>query len=94
MCMFSGAAVATNGYFTHGVGAESKAMAGTGIGSNERLGPISVASNPALGVFASDGWEVGVSFFSPRRSFVTTASGNNGFGGTFSLAAGESDSSS
>ncbi len=31
MCMFSGAALATNGYFTHGVGSESKGMAGTGI---------------------------------------------------------------
>ena len=91
---FSSVALATNGYFTLGVGAESKAMAGTGVGSNAHLGPIIVASNPALAVFASGGWEIGAAFFSPRRSYETTASGNNGFGGTFSLSAGIFDSSS
>ena len=30
----SGPALATNGYFTHGVGTESKGMAGSGVGSN------------------------------------------------------------
>lgn len=91
---FSGLALATNGYFTHGVGAESKGMAGTGIGSNEQMGPIIVASNPALAMFADDGWEAGISFFSPRRSYSATASGNNGTGGTFSLGEGSFDSSS
>jgi maltoporin len=32
---FSSAAMATNGYFTHGVGTESKAMGGSGVGSSE-----------------------------------------------------------
>ena len=32
----SGAALATNGYFTHGVGTESKGMAGTGVASRNR----------------------------------------------------------
>ncbi len=41
--ILSGAAMATNGYFTHGVGTESKGMAGTGIGSNAAGGPITVA---------------------------------------------------
>ena len=54
MIAFSSVASATNGYFTHGVGAESKAMAGTGIGSNAQMGPIIAASNPALAVFAKD----------------------------------------
>ena len=68
----SSAAFATNGYFTHGVGTESKGMAGTGIGSNAMSGPIIVASNPALAVFADDAWEVGVGIFSPRRSYSVT----------------------
>ena len=34
----SGAAMATNGYFTHGVGTESKGMAGSGVGSGSGLG--------------------------------------------------------
>lgn len=94
----SGAALATNGYFTHGVGAESKGMAGTGIGSDGFNGPIIVASNPALGVFADDSWEAGLSFFSPRRSYSASQSQLNGaiVNGvpTFAIGAGSFDSSS
>ena len=74
----SSPALATNGYFTHGVGAESKGMAGTGIGSNADMGTIMTASNPALGVFVSDSWEAGLSFFSPRRSYEASAQSSNG----------------
>ena len=96
-------AFATNGYFTHGVGAESKGMAGTGIGSNANMGTIMTASNPALGVFAGDSWEAGLSLFSPRRSYEASAQSSNGApidvgGGVFlpthSIAPGEVDSSS
>jgi long-chain fatty acid transport protein len=94
----SSGALATNGYFTHGVGAESKGMAGTGVGSSAFSGPIIVASNPALGVFASDSWEAGLSIFSPRRSYVASPSQVNGeiIGGvpTFTVGEGEIDSSS
>ena len=90
----SGAAMATNGYFTHGVGTESKGMAGTGIGSNSANGPIIVASNPALGAFASDSWEVGLSAFSPMRSYSVDTPGLQGQFGAFSLGAGSYDSSS
>jgi long-chain fatty acid transport protein len=65
----SSAALATNGYFTHGVGTQSKGMAGTGIGSNANMGAVMSVSNPALGVFAGDRWEAGISVFSPRRSY-------------------------
>ena len=74
MFVFSGAALATNGYFTHGVGAQSKGMAGTGVGSNADMGAIMSASNPALGVFVEDRWEAGLSFFSPRRSYTASDS--------------------
>jgi len=94
MVAFSGAAMATNGYFTHGVGTESKGMAGTGIGSDAANGPIIVASNPALGVFASDSWEVGLSAFSPMRSVEIGPSFAQGQGGAFSLGGGSYDSSS
>ena len=92
--VFSGAAMATNGYFTHGVGAQSKAMAGTGIGSNANMGPIISASNPALGVFQGDDWEVGLSIFSPRRSYTASTQSSGGQGGSFSLTPGTIDSSS
>jgi len=75
---FSGAALATNGYFTHGVGTQSKGMAGTGVGSNADMGTIMSASNPALGVFVDDRWEAGLSFFSPRRSYTAGPSTLNG----------------
>jgi len=90
----SGAAMATNGYFTHGVGTESKGMAGTGVGSNAAHGPIIVASNPALGVFAEDNWEVGLSAFSPMRDYEATQSFVQGNFGAFSIGAGKFESSS
>ncbi|MDH3849147.1 MAG: hypothetical protein OEV05_15275, partial [Gammaproteobacteria bacterium] len=99
----SGAAFATNGYFTHGVGTQSKGMAGTGVGSNADMGAIMSASNPALGVFVSDQWEAGLSIFSPRRSYVASESQLNGNlvplpgGGFFpshTITPGEIDSSS
>ncbi len=57
---YSSGAMATNGYFTHGVGTESKGMAGTGVGSNGSTAAIMSVSNPALGVFADDRWEAGL----------------------------------
>ena len=93
---FSGAALATNGYFTHGVGTESKAMGGTGVGSSENMGAISAATNPALTVFSDDKWQVGLSVFSPMRSYTTSSSLANGQCSNgqcaFTLSAGKYDS--
>ncbi len=75
---FGNSAIATNGYFTHGVGTQSKGMAGTGVGSSADMGAIMSASNPALAVFTDDRWEVGLSLFSPRRSYVASESQLNG----------------
>lgn len=103
MFVFSGSALATNGYFTHGVGTQSKGMAGTGIGSNADMGAIMSASNPALGVFVDDNWEAGLSIFSPRRSYTASSSQLNGtlidLGGgnflpSFTMTPGKVDSSS
>jgi long-chain fatty acid transport protein len=90
----SGSATATNGYFTHGVGTESKGMAGTGIGSDAAKGSIIGASNPALAVHAEDGWEVGLALFSPMRSFTAGPSLAQGQGGAFTISEGSFDSSS
>lgn len=75
---FSSAAMATNGYFTHGVGTTSKGMAGTGVGSNADMGAIMSPVNPALGVFTDDSWEVGLAIFSPLRSYTASSSQLNG----------------
>lgn len=89
---FSSAAMATNGYFTHGVGTDSKAMAGTGVGSSENFGGIAAASNPALTVFSDEKWQAGFGIFSPRRSYTTSSSLANGNGGAFTLSEGSYDS--
>ena len=89
--VFSSAAMATNGYFTHGVGPESKAMGGSGAGSRENLGAIGAATNPALSVFSDDKWQIGLSVFSPSRTYKTTG-GLGGQSGTFTLSNGEYDS--
>ena len=90
----SSAALATNGYFTHGVGAESKGMAGTGVGSNAAQGPIISATNPALSVFADDKWEVGLGIFSPMRSYTASPSIVDGSFGAFTIGEGSFDSGS
>lgn len=94
LTMLSGAASATNGYFTHGVGTESKGMAGSGVGSDAASGPIIGASNPALAVFAEDGWEIGLALFSPMRSYEAGPSLAMGSGGAFTIGPGKFDSSS
>ena len=89
---FSSAAMATNGYFTHGVGTESKGMAGSGVGSPSNMGGIAAATNPALAVFADEKWQVGFSVFSPMRSYTTSQSFAQGQGGAFTLSQGSHDS--
>ena len=89
----SSAALATNGYFTHGVGTESKGMAGSGVASPENLGGIAAATNPALAVFSDERWQFGIAVFSPMRSYTASDSLANGFGGAFTLEAGKFDSS-
>mgnify|MGYP001606558287 FL=1 len=84
-------ALATNGYFTHGVGTASKGMAGTGIGSYADMGTIMTASNPALGVFVDDSWEAGLSFFSPRRSYEASDFLNSSQGAPIEVAPGVLD---
>lgn len=91
--LLSNPSLATNGYFTHGIGSQIKGMAGAGIASDSDMGPIAVSNNPALGIFASDDMEVGLSFFSPRRSYKASSSLANGQGGAFTIGAGEIDSS-
>ena len=83
---------ATNGYFTHGIGTHSKAMAGAG--DSMPTMSIDAANNPASGVLVGEKLDVGVAIFSPRRSYETTQSQLNGQMGAFSLDAGKVDSGS
>lgn len=68
-------ASATEGYFQHGYGARSKALAGAGVAdSTDATAP---ANNPAGLVNAGDQINAAFSLFSPRREF--TGSGFFGF---------------
>jgi len=83
---------ATNGYFTHGIGTHSKAMAGAG--DSMPTMSIDAANNPASGVLVGEKLDVGIAVFSPRRSYEATQSQLNGQMGAFSLDAGKVDSGS
>ena len=84
-------ALATNGYFTHGYGTLSKALAGAGVALPQDT--MAAAINPAGMVFVGKHYDIGVSFFSPDRSYTVT--GNpSGFPGTFGLTPGKVESDS
>ena len=85
-------ALATNGYFSHGVGTKNKGMAGAGTASPQEA--IANAVNPAAAVIMGDKFETGLSIFSPRRSYTASASLANGQGGAFTINPGEVESES
>lgn len=68
----SASAFATDGYFSHGYGMTAKGMGGaaTAMAADAFGG----ANNPASMVWAGDRLDVGVDFFSPRRSAERTGS--------------------
>ncbi|MFI4979672.1 MAG: long-chain fatty acid transporter, partial [Nevskiales bacterium] len=59
-------AQATNGYFMHGYGTASKAMGGVGYALPQDS--LTVASNPAGLTLVGDRYDLGVDWFTPRRS--------------------------
>ncbi|KXX64529.1 MULTISPECIES: OmpP1/FadL family transporter [Marichromatium] len=56
-------ASATNGYFSHGWGARSKAMAGVATALPQD--GLAAATNPAGMAFVGEGFDIGVAFFHP-----------------------------
>ncbi len=81
---------ATNGYFTHGIGTKNKAMAGAGIAMPED--PIAIANNPAAALATTGKFDLGISVFSPSRSYQTTASQINGNFGAFTIGPNDIES--
>lgn len=66
----SGSAFASNGYFSHGYGTQSKAMAGTGVARS--LDTLAPATNPAGLLGVEDGIDAGLGWFSPDRGYDVT----------------------
>lgn len=60
-------ASATNGYFAHGYGTRSKAMAGTGVAQS--LDTLAPATNPAGLAGVGEQVDVGAGWFSPDRGY-------------------------
>jgi long-chain fatty acid transport protein len=85
--LFVPSALATNGYFSHGLGVKNKAMAGAGTASPSES--IAAALNPASPLLVDEKWEIGVALFSPRRGYTASDSLANGNGGAFTVGAGE-----
>jgi len=73
----TGAAHATNGYFSHGYGVKSMGMAGGGVAfANDNV--MSIASNPASLVDVSNQAHVDISWFKPVRGYDFTTSSPTG----------------
>jgi len=69
---FAAPALATDGYFAHGYGMTAKGMGGAATAmSKDSFGG---ANNPAAMVWAGERLDVGLDFFSPRRSAARTDS--------------------
>jgi len=74
---------ATNGYFTHGIGPASKAMAGAGDARPSMA--IDAANNPASGALLEESTDMGLALFAPYREYTVSDSMVNGQMGAFTL---------
>lgn len=88
----SNGALATNGYFTHGLGVKNKALAGAGTALPSEA--IANSINPAATFIMRDHFEAGLGLFSPRRSYTASSSLANGQGGAFTISPGTVNSES
>lgn len=71
LASFSVDLMATDGYFSNGVGTRSKAMAGAGV--SFLTNPFSAANNPAgVGFLENFRIEVSVGLFNPNRQYTVT----------------------
>jgi long-chain fatty acid transport protein len=66
------AAMATNGYFSHGYGMKAKGMGGASLALTDNA--FAGANNPAIAAWAGDRLEAGVDVFMPERSMSRTDS--------------------
>ena len=85
------AAFATNGYFTHGQGTMSKALAGANTALTQEA--LDAEANPAAAAFVERGYSASLALFSPDRSYTVTGA-PSGYPGTFGLQPGTVSSKS
>lgn len=78
------AAMATNGYFSHGYGIKAKGMGGASITSTDNA--FAGANNPAAAAWAGNRLDVGLDFFAPDRGMTRTGSMGPGGPGQFDMS--------
>ena len=66
------AAMATNGYFSHGYGMKAKGMGGAAVAMTDNA--FAGANNPAAAAWAGNRMELGVDLFMPTREMTRTGS--------------------
>jgi len=76
LASISSAALATNGYFSHGYGIKAKGMAGAATAMS--IDTMGGANNPASMVWVGDRLDVGVDWFRPIRSAKRVGSNGGG----------------
>ncbi len=87
--LLTGNVGATNGYFSHGYGTQTKALAGAGAALPQNS--LAAATNPAGMVNVGSRYDIGVSLFNPSRQY--TIDGNPSMMmGTFGLTPGTIES--
>ncbi|HEX9162684.1 MAG TPA: hypothetical protein VF980_13345, partial [Thermoanaerobaculia bacterium] len=59
---------ATNGYFTHGQGTDSKAIAGANTALPQEA--LDAETNPAAAAFVPGGYSLALALFSPDRQYT------------------------
>ena len=70
MFVFPSVSEATNGYFAHGYGARSKALAGATTALPQDA--LAAANNPAGTAYVGDRLDAEIELFSPRRKYTVT----------------------
>ncbi len=83
LCFAPMIANATNGYFAHGHGMKSRALAGAGVAFPQDA--MAGATNPAGMAFVGNRFDIGVVLFKPDRHYSAGPSLANGNGGAFTI---------
>ncbi len=83
LCFAPMIANATNGYFAHGHGMKSRALAGAGVAFPQDA--MAGATNPAGMAFVGNRYDIGAVLFKPDRDYSAGSSLANGNGGAFTI---------
>lgn len=90
LCVMPTLSLATNGYFAHGTGIKTRALAGAGVAFPQDA--MASATNPAGMAFVGNQYDFGAVLFHPDRGYSSSSSLANGNGGAFTIGPASQDS--